>query len=88
MPPCEREGGKEERKERREEGREEESGASQHSTTQRSNTAAEKVNSRAWSWENIPGRALLLGSGGRPKAARKGWEEPPGRSQPLRSLVP
>lgn len=42
----------------------------QHSTAQRSNTAAENVNSRAWSWENIPGRALLLGSGGRPKAAR------------------
>ena len=37
----------------------------------------EKQHCSAWSWENIPGRALLLGSGGRPKAARKGWEESP-----------
>ena len=63
----------------------------QHSMAQRSHTAGEDVNSRAWSWENIPGLALLLSSGGRPKAAHGGWEEsppaaprpPPGRPQPL-----
>ena len=90
MPSDEREGGKEERKEGRGEGGGTRS-PPQHSMAQRSHTAAEDVNSRAWSWENIPGLALLFSSGGRPKAAHGGWEEsppaaprpPPGRPQPL-----
>lgn len=47
---------------------------SQHSRAQRSHTAAEDLNSRAWSWENILGLALLLSSG-RPQSSTRGWEE-------------